>query len=209
MHPQKQALINKWATISPSIKQAFSELDREMFIPQPYSKYAYHDEPQPIHDNQTISQPSTVAVMLNALNVKEGMNVLEIGSGSGFTAAMLSKLVGNSGKVTSIEINPKIAAFAKDNMKKAGIKNVEIILQDGSYGHQKNAKYDRIIGISQSPLIPQAWISQLKGNGVILSPIGSETARNMMKVTNMDGRIKTEFISMFGERQSNYSKIIL
>src|SRR3989338_6356044 len=157
---QKQKLIEHWIS-SDTIKDikvvdAFKKIKRENFAKPEHKEEAYGDYPLSIGKGQTISQPTTVMLMTQALNLKKGHKVLEIGSGSGYQAAIISQIVGNKGKVISTEIIPELAEFARNNIGKSKIINVEIIHHDGSKGYEKEAPYDRIIVAAGSPKIPKA-----------------------------------------------------
>lgn len=160
------------------IYKAFKEIKREDFIPKELRKEAYRDAPLPIYENQTISQPSTIIEMLELLDVKEDSKILEIGTGSGYNAALLSKLTAKT--VYSIERIKKLAEFAKSNLKKAKIKNVEVIYGDGSKGYAKEAPYDRIIATCAAKEIPNAWKEQLNEKGIIVAPVGRENDVHVM-----------------------------
>jgi len=165
--------------ISKKVISAFKQVDREYFVLPEWKKAAYEDSALPIIAEQTISQPSTVVLMLDALEVKEGMKVLEIGAGSGYNAALLSKL---AGKAYSIERIKELAEFAKKNLKKASIKNVLVIHADGKKGYEKEAPYDRIIVTAAAKKIPDILLKQLKDNGILLMPVGPEYGQELIRV---------------------------
>ncbi|MEM4240135.1 MAG: protein-L-isoaspartate(D-aspartate) O-methyltransferase [Candidatus Woesearchaeota archaeon] len=193
---EKLLLVEKWeserAVSSKSVLNAFKKIKRELFVPDEYKKDAYVDEPLPIPAGQTISQPTTVVLMLDALEVKQGQKVLEIGAGSGYNAALLSVLVGKDGKVITVEIVPELVKFAKANLKKAGIANVKVIHSDGSIGYAKEAPYDRIICTAAAPKIPDALVKQLKIGGILLIPVGPMHAQRMIKAKKIKGELVTE-----------------
>ena len=138
-------LIAKFRTsgISERVIKVFSEVDRSKFVLSEYKESAYVDCALPIGYGGTISQPSTVVLMLDALNVNVGDKVLEVGAGSGYNASLLSKLVGVSGSVFSVEIVPELYRFAKRNLK--GFDNVHVILGDASKGLVGEAPFSKII----------------------------------------------------------------
>ncbi len=176
---------------------AFKKIPREKFILKEYKKDAYSDIPLPILANQTISQPTTIMMMLKALNVKPGDKVLEIGAGSGYQAALLSCLVGKKGKVYTIEIIPELVKFAKNNLKKSNIKNVKVILEDGSKGLPKYKPYNEIIITAASPEIPKHLIKQLKQDGILVVPVGPLYNQQMFKITKKKNEIKIENLGEF------------
>jgi protein-L-isoaspartate(D-aspartate) O-methyltransferase len=165
--------------ISKKVISAFKQVPREEFVLPKWREAAYEDSALPIIAGQTISQPSTVVLMLDALEVNEGMKVLEIGAGSGYNAALLSKL---AGKVYSIERVKELAKFARENLKKNRIENVTVINADGKKGHAKEAPYDRIIVTAAAENIPPALLKQLKNGGVLLMPVGPEYGQELIRV---------------------------
>jgi protein-L-isoaspartate(D-aspartate) O-methyltransferase len=174
------------------VLDAFRRVKRELFVLPGFKKDAYLDEPLPILAGQTISQPTTVVLMLDAFEVKQGQKVLEIGAGSGYNAALLSVLVGRKGKVVTTEIVPELAEFAKNNLKKAKITNVRVIKSDGSIGYAGEAPYDRIICTAAAQKIPDALVSQLKEGGILLIPVGPMYAQRMIKAGKTRGKLETE-----------------
>jgi len=159
---------------SERVKRAFLAVDRAIFVPQDACGYAYGDYPIPIGYGQTISAPSVVAFMLEELDVKEGGKVLELGTGSGYNAALLSYLAGPKGKVISIDIVPELVEFAKKNLARYGkAKNVILLARDGSCGYEEEAPYDRIIITAGMPYIENhPLIKQLKPDGKLIAPVG-------------------------------------
>jgi len=172
-------LVKKGVLKDERVIKAFAENPRYKFVPERYKDYWYVDEPLPTFEGQTISQPSTVAFMTQALEVGEGMKVLEVGAGSGWQAAILSSLVGKNGKVYTIERIPKLYEFAKRNLRDK--KNVEVILGDGSKGLPRKAPFDRIIVTAAAREVPRALIEQLDEEGILLVPVGVGVQR-MVKV---------------------------
>lgn len=174
---------------SKAVIEAFRKVSREDFILEEHLDEAYGNYPLPIGEGQTISQPLTVAFMTEALDVKKGQKILEIGAGSGYQAAILSEIV-NDGKVITIEINEKVFEFAKKNLN--NFKNVSVILGDGSMGYGKEAPYDRIIVTASAPSIPNALIEQLKKGGKLVIPVGNE-----MILLEKNDRIKKTMLGYF------------
>ena len=168
----KQSLISYWQKYkiitNKKLLKAFFEVEREKFILPEYLEEAYDDNPLPILGGQTISQPTTVMMMIEALDLKKTDKVLEIGAGSGYNAAIISKLCK---KVYSVEIVEELVEFARKNLKNAGIKNVEVVFDDGSLGYEKSAPYDKCIITAACPEIPEQIIAQMKINGIILAPV--------------------------------------
>ena len=154
------------------VEKAFLETPRELFVPDSLKNYAYVDTPLEIGDGQTISAPHMIAIMAEALDLKKGQKVLEIGAGSGYHAAIISKIIGKEGHVYTIERFSSLAEFAKKNLGKSNIKNVTVEIGDGSEGLQKYAPYDRIYVTCAAPDVPQPLIEQLKDNGKLMVPVG-------------------------------------
>ncbi|OGI15088.1 protein-L-isoaspartate O-methyltransferase [Candidatus Micrarchaeota archaeon RBG_16_49_10] len=175
-----QDLIRSGGLKSKSVIEAFREVPRHLFVMKEHLRYAYINEPLPIGNGQTISQPYTVAVMLEALGAGKGDNVLEIGTGSGWSASLLSRIVGKSGKVTTLEVFPKLVDFAKKNIKKIGLKNIEVVLGDGKQGFASRTPYDRVLINAACDRIPTKVDEQVKVGGRIVAPINSFFAQRMM-----------------------------
>jgi len=159
---------------TPRIIEAFKEIKRADFMPDNIKQLAEVNEALPIGQDQTISQPLTVAFMLEHLQPEAGDNILDIGSGSGWTSALLAQIVGSNGKVTAIEIIPELKEFGEKNVAKykfieKGI--VEFICTDGSKGYKKRAPFNRILASAAGSKIPKAWKEQLKIKGRIVAPV--------------------------------------
>ena len=197
----KQHLIDYWVSSkivkNKKVIEAFKKIPREKFIKEEHLEEAYGDYPLSIGEGQTISQPTTVMIMTDALELKEGHKVLEIGAGSGYQAAIISKIVGNTGKVITTEIVPELVKFSQENIKKLKLKNVEIINWDGSKGYQKEAPYDRIIITAACPTIPQPLVRQLKNKGVIVAPVGNLNEQIMIKSIKKGKKLLQEKIGDF------------
>lgn len=158
---------------SPAIKKAMLKVKRELFVLPEQKDKAYIDTPLPICGGVTISAPHMHCIFQEALNLKPGDKVLEVGAGSGVLLAYIAEVVGKKGKVIGIEIIPETYRFAKDNLKKAGYdKKVKLILGDGSLGVPDEAPFTKIICSASAPDIPKPWIEQLKLGGIIVSPVG-------------------------------------
>lgn len=179
------------------ILKAFQDIKREDFVPSEYKLHAYGDYPVPIPGGATISQPTTVLMMTQALEIKSGQRVLEVGTGSGYQAAILSKLVGSKGKVISTEVVKELEDYAKRNLQKAGIKNVKVVYTDGSRGYEKEAPYDRIIVTAACPSIPEPLVKQLKDDGILIAPVGSRSSQEMIKAKKIKGKLVTENLGDF------------
>jgi len=182
---------------SKKVIKAFKAIPREKFVMENYKERAYEDSPLPILLGQTISQPSTVLKFLDALDVKLGNKVLEIGSGSGYNTALLSKLVGTKGFIYSTEIAEPLAEFARNNIKKIKIKNVEILRIDGSQGLMEKEPFDRIILTAACSKIPDVLIDQLKTGGILVAPVGPIYAQNLVRLKKTSKRISEKILGQY------------
>lgn len=157
---------------TPAIIKAFETVDRLGFVVPEFRSDAGLNEPLPIGYGQTISQPFTVAFMLELLQPQPGQRVLDIGAGSGWTAALLAELVGPTGKVIAVERIPQLKRFGEENLKKAGYKSVEMVRADGSQGVPDQAPFDRIHVAAAASQVPPALVEQLAVGGVLVVPVG-------------------------------------
>jgi len=161
---------------SPRIIAAFQKIKRIDFLPEDMKNLAEENEALPIGYGQTISQPLVVAFMLELLEPREGEKILDIGSGSGWTTALLAEIVGQKGKVIAIEVIPELMEFGKKNVEKYNFLKkgtVEFICADGSKGYKKEAPFDKILASATALKIYQSWKEQLKIGGKIVVPMGS------------------------------------
>lgn len=182
---------------SKQLEDALRKIPRHLFVPETIKHLAYRDTPLSIGYNQTISQPSTVVAMTEALDVKMNQKILEVGTGSGWQGAILSYLVGEKGFVYTIEVIKELAEFAKKNIKKLKIKNVEIFVKDGSLGLKEKAPFDRIIVTAAAPEVPKPYLEQLKVDGVIVIPVGNLYLQEMYIVKKLKNRIEKKSIGNF------------
>jgi len=155
---------------TPTLKEAFRAIDRKNFVPDDYAVEAYEDYPLPIGFEQTISQPTTVAFMLELLDIKGGESVLDVGSGSGWTTALLAFMVGPQGNVIGIERIPELVIFGDANLKKCGISNAEIMTPEKGFG-KKGKLFDRILVSAEAEALPDELVEQLKPGGVMVIPV--------------------------------------
>lgn len=182
----------RWGYLhSPEVIAAFRKVPREEFVREHHRREAYEDHPIPIGFGQTISAPSMVAIMLESLEVKRGQKVLEIGTGSGYNAALLAELVGREGKVVTIERIPELAKFGEENLKKTGYDWVKVKVGDGSEGCPEEAPWDRILVTACVPSIPIPLLEQLKPGGKLGAPVGKDYMFQTWTVAQKlsDGRI--------------------
>jgi len=175
------------------VLDALAAVKREDFVRQ--KKEAYENYPLPIGWEQTISQPYTVAFMLEALELSSGLRVLEVGAGSGWNAALLGKLVA-PGEVISTEIISELALSAEQNVRRAGISNVRVVCADGSLGF--SGAFDRIIVTAACPAVPPPLVEQLADDGVLLAPVGEGMfGQDLVKLRKRGGRIERQSLGSF------------
>ncbi len=171
-----EELIKEGWLKTPRIIEAFKRIKRVDFLPEDMKDLADLNEALPIGFGQTISQPLVVAFILELLEPKEGEKILDIGSGSGWTSALLGEIVGEKGKVVAIEVIPELKEFGEKNVEKYNFIEkgvVEFICTDGSKGYEKEAPFDKILASATTKDVPLAWKKQLKINGRIVLPINS------------------------------------
>lgn len=196
--PPKESLIDHWRATGritdKRLLDAFRAVLREKFVLQEYKERAYDDVALPIIEGQTISQPTTVMIMLQALELKKTDVVLEIGAGSGYNAALLSKL---AKKVYTIEFLKPLADFAKKNLASCGIKNVVVIHGDGGTGYPKAAPFDKIIITAACPSVPPQLFEQLKEGGIHVAPLGQTGVQEMFTFKKIKGTISRELLGLF------------
>jgi protein-L-isoaspartate(D-aspartate) O-methyltransferase len=189
-----ESLVAEGALFDEYARKAMLRVPREEFVPETLRHLAYVDEPLPIGHGQTISAPSMVAIMTSHLKARPGHRVLEIGTGSGYQAAILAEIVGDSGHVYTVERIPELARIARRNLEKTGYaKRVTVIVNDGTLGYRERAPYDRIIVTASSPDIPKPLLDQLKPGGILVIPVGDRYMQRLYIVhKNMDGSIRIE-----------------
>jgi protein-L-isoaspartate(D-aspartate) O-methyltransferase len=170
-------LIRKGYLKTGIVIDAFSEIHRIEFVPEELETESEADIPLPIGHGQTISQPATVAIMFELLNPGRGQNILDVGSGSGWTTALLSYIVGSRGKVTALDRIKELLEKGKDNTDKFGyVKKgiAEFHLGDGNNGYQENAPYDRILVSAAADFVPKPLQEQLKIGGRMVIPVHND-----------------------------------
>ena len=185
-------LILEGRIYSEEVEKAFLEIPREVFVPDSSKKYAYLDTPLEIGNGQTISAPHMVAIMVEGLDIKKGQKILEIGAGSGYHAAIVSKLIGKNGHIYTIERHSSLVENAKNNIKNAGITNITIENGDGSQGLSKYAPYDRIYVTCAAPGIPPPLIEQLNNKGKLMIPVGKSICELKIIEKKEDKLIETD-----------------
>lgn len=200
-----QFLISAGFLKSSRIIAAFRRVDRAHFTLPSQKESAYVDYPLPLFRAQTISAPSVVAIMTEALGLKEGAKVLEVGTGSGYQAAILSEIVGPKGKVVTVEIVPELFDYAKNKIAELGQKNVVLVPGDGSKGCEKEAPFDAIIATCGAPSVPEPLFAQLKEGGKMAIPVGGSLYQDLLLVEKTGGKqqarriLPVMFVPMHGK----------
>jgi protein-L-isoaspartate(D-aspartate) O-methyltransferase len=167
------------------VLDAMTRVPRHEFVPERYRDQAYEDHPLPIGEDQTISQPYIVVVMLQALKLSSTDNVLEIGTGSGYVTALLAQL---TAQVTSMERHPVLADAAREVLDNMGYKNVRVVAGDGTRGFPEAAPYDAILVSAAAAELPSALVSQLAEGGRMIIPIGGAEAQQLQYIEKLNGQ---------------------
>jgi protein-L-isoaspartate(D-aspartate) O-methyltransferase len=181
---------------------AMSKVPRELFVPKEEQYLAYEDRPLPIGFNQTISQPLIVAIMTEALVLNSSEKVLEIGTGSGYQAAILAELTQT---VITVERLPALAESAKKLLGSLGYENITVHLAEETLGWSEEAPYDAIIATAAAPKVPSDLLAQLKINGRMVIPVGTRYIQELYKITRHRKRDTIEklggcrFVSLIGK----------
>jgi protein-L-isoaspartate(D-aspartate) O-methyltransferase len=181
---------------------AMSKVPRELFVPKEEQHLAYEDRPLPIGFNQTISQPLIVAIMTEALVLNSSEKVLEIGTGSGYQAAILAELTQT---VITVERLPALAESAKKLLGSLGYENITVHLAEETLGWSEEAPYDAIIATAAAPKVPTDLLAQLKINGRMVIPVGTRYIQELYKITRHTKRNTIEklggcrFVSLIGK----------
>jgi protein-L-isoaspartate(D-aspartate) O-methyltransferase len=178
--------------VSKRVIEAMNKIDRKLFVPHEFKESAYLDTPLPIGYGQTISAPHMVGLMCEYLDLKEGDKVLEVGTGSGYNAAVMSILVGKEGKIYSVEIVEQLYQRAKTILTNLSIENVELFLSDGKLGLKEYAPYDKITVTCYARVIPPALIEQLKDGGSLLIPVGDEYVQVLRRIKKKGDKLVEE-----------------
>lgn len=174
---------------NPSVLQAMRSVPRHLFVSEPYAREAYQDYPLPIGHDQTISQPYIVAVMTDLLSPEKGDIILEIGTGSGYQAAVL---VACGATVISIERILAVADLAEENLAKAGVRDVQVFCQDGTTGYPDKAPYNGILITAATPRIPEPLLEELADGGRLVAPVGDRDIQELVRVTRNKDEYHTE-----------------
>jgi len=172
-----------------TVLKAMTNVKRELFVKDEFKKYSYDNIALPLNSNQTISQPFTVAFITELLEVKPGEKVLEIGTGSGYQAAVLNEM---GAEVYSVERIKELSDLAKEKLGKYGY-NINLKIDDGTKGWTEYAPFDKIIVTAGSPVIPKQLLEQMKTGGKMVIPVGDESLQKLVlviKIESEDPKIK-------------------
>jgi len=189
-----------------AVLRAVGETPRHLFVPEALRHRAYEDSALPIGHGQTISQPSTQALALQALALQGRERVLEIGTGSGYQAALLASLVAT---VTTVERLPVLAEAARSALSLAGIDTVTVIVGDGTLGWRPGAPYDAILVAAAGPGVPEPLVSQLGDGGQLVAPVEERGRQRLMRYTKQGDRMDGEplggvrFVRLIGRHGFN------
>jgi protein-L-isoaspartate(D-aspartate) O-methyltransferase len=184
------------------VLQAIAELPRELFVPEAYRAQTYSDEPLPIGSGQTISQPYIVALMTQLLRLDHDLDVLEVGTGSGYQTALLSRLCR---KVYTIEKLPELSAAARQRLDRLAITNVEFGVGDGSRGWSEPRAFERILLTAAVPAIPKPLADALSEGGRLVAPVGGPMTQELILAEKFRGKlVETDicgcrFVRLIGE----------
>jgi protein-L-isoaspartate(D-aspartate) O-methyltransferase len=176
----------------PRVLAAFLEVPREEFVPARHVEDAYEDGPLPIGEDQTISQPYMVGVMTEALELIGEETVLEVGTGSGYQAAILSRL---ARQVYTIERHASLSEAARARLARLGCMNVTCLVGDGSQGHPESAPYDGIIVTAAAPGVPPTLTDQLAEGGRLVIPVGSMSSQELLLVRKQRGHLSQSLLN--------------
>ncbi|KXA96195.1 protein-L-isoaspartate O-methyltransferase [candidate division MSBL1 archaeon SCGC-AAA259I14] len=202
-----QSLERRGYLESSEVIEAFRKVPREKFVPSSVRGDAYADRPLSIGEGQTISAPSMIAIMLEVLKAKDGDKILEIGTGSGYNAALMAEIIGPVGEVHSIERIKTVAETGRENLERNGYEQVKVIVRDGTKGFEEEAPWDKIIITACAPEVPDPLIEQLKVGGKLVAPVGeyyrSQTLLEVEKVNEEETKVRRHgscaFVPLVGE----------
>jgi protein-L-isoaspartate(D-aspartate) O-methyltransferase len=196
------AALRREGVDDPRVVDALLAVPREAFIPAEHRPRAYANVPLPIGEGQTISQPLVVGLMTQALGLGGPERVLEIGTGSGYQAAVLSRL---AARIVSVERIPKLAERARRVLHRLGCANVEVYVSNGSLGWPSGAPYDAIVVTAAAPAVPPSLVDQLREGGRLVIPVGGRAAQHLALVVKHGSRTDTRelgpvrFVPLLGE----------
>lgn len=185
---QRKQLVQGMRLKDKAVESGFLAVERELFFPQEIKRHAYADSAFPIGFGQTISQPSTIAIMLEMLDVKKGSRVLEVGAGSGYVAALLSRLVGSKGRVFGLELVHELHHQAVKLLAELGYENIFLKCGDGCSGWKEEAEFDRILVSAACSSVPKPLVEQLQEGGKLVAPVGGSFSQEMVLLQKEKGK---------------------
>jgi protein-L-isoaspartate(D-aspartate) O-methyltransferase len=180
-----ESQIRKRGVKEERVLQAMASVPRHEFVPAPWIHLAYADEPLPIGHGQTISQPYIVAAMTASLGLTDSEKVLEIGTGCGYQAAVLSLL---AREVHTVELLPELSQSAAERLTRLGLSNVHVHCGDGTLGWPEFSPYDAILVAAAAPSVPEPLLQQLAEGGRLIAPVGDELNQELQLITRRDGK---------------------
>jgi protein-L-isoaspartate(D-aspartate) O-methyltransferase len=173
------------------VLEAMFQVARHEFVPPAYLASAYDDRPLPIGESETISQPYIVAAMSVAARVQPGDKALEVGTGTGYQAAILAYL---GARVYTVERNPQLAESARERLARLGYKGIEVICGDGTEGHPSAAPYQVIVVTAAAPLVPPPLLDQLDGGGRMVIPVGDLLHQDLQLIFKRGSEVATRLL---------------
>jgi protein-L-isoaspartate(D-aspartate) O-methyltransferase len=186
----KEQLVSRGIN-DPRVLRAMAKVPRHLFLESELGDHAYEDHPLPIGANQTISQPYIVALMVEALELKGAERVLEVGTGSGYAAAVLSQLCA---EVFTVEAVQELALKARTLLSSLGYRNVSVLVGDGTLGWEERAPYDAVVISAAAPCIPRPLIEQLKIPGYLVFPMGEKELQSLVRIRKDGAGIREEYL---------------
>ena len=181
--------IRTWNVLDTTLLELLAVVKREDFVPPAYRSMAFMDLEIPLPGGQSMFSPKLEARLVQDLDVHKHETVLEVGTGSGYMAALLAH---KAQRVITLEIRPELAQFARDNIRRAGIANVEVVQADGSQGHAAQGPYDAILLSGSVAQVPQELLAQLKPGGRRVAIVGNEPVMTAVRITQDGGRLATQ-----------------
>jgi protein-L-isoaspartate(D-aspartate) O-methyltransferase len=171
------------------VLEVMGSVPRHEFVPHQSAHHSYKDHPVPIGEGQTISQPYIVALMIEALEIESEDTVLEIGTGTGYQAAVLSRI---ASRVITVERLRPLAEQAAENFARLGYHNIEVVVGDGSEGLPQFAPFKRMVAAAAAADVPEALLQQLDEGGTLVLPIGDAEAQDLMRIRKRSGKLTAE-----------------
>ncbi len=181
----KQQIIGR-GVVAPRVIEVFRKVPRHLFVPEQFHSHAYNDHPLPIGEGQTISQPYMVALMTDLLNLSKEDEVLEIGTGSGYQAAILAEL---GKQVYTVERHKLLAERAEKILRELNYQNVKVLVGDGTKGWEEFSPYQKIVVTASAPDVPQPLFGQLDEMGKLVIPVGGRWSQDLILVQKKKGKM--------------------